>query len=322
METKTLYNLLRLNALRDAAINAEPWQLFDYRELSLENIFQQLEQHEIFLDRISFMALADEFDSPEELTDSLIADRSIEATTYDQIYLLLFELWRRLVPEKLCPSIFCDELDHQINLYDAGKSNSEQLESLLSNLTVILKDNTEAGNDPKEVFEQIKGRCANDVETFLYDFITDQIENKNVPYASELVEDFGPFVKDSKWFALLRARILSFTDNPQANQQIRQLMQRLAAQPDPEFNMEVLFLFVQGFEQSLFRTLVKQTLPLLQTEEEFQDLLSICSDYFHFSDNDQKEMALLKILKERSQVPLDNPIQLTHPHYTTFKKVV
>lgn len=323
METKTLYNLLRFSSLRDPGVSAEAWQVADYRQMSLEAIFQALNHHEISLDRMSFCALADEIESPEELTDYLIADRSLDTQTHDQIYLLLFELWRRFVPEKLCLSIFCDELDYLIDLYDRGElANSEPLEDALANLTVLLEDNTEEKSNPKEVFELIGNRCANDLEMFLYDFMTDQIENKDVPYAAELLEDFGPYVKDSKWFELLKARIFSFTDLPQANLLIRKLMRRLSDKPDLEFNMEVLSVFLQGCERDLFFAIVNQTLPLLQTEEEFQDLIAISADYFHFIDEDQQETILLQMLKERSHIPLEQPLQRKHPHLTKLSSLL
>jgi hypothetical protein len=323
MENKTLYNLLRFSSLRDPAVDAEAWQIADYRQMPLESIFQALKQHEISLDRVSFSALADEIESPEELTDYLIAERTLDAAMHDQIYLLLFELWRRFIPEKLCLSIFCDELDYQIDLYDRGElTNSEPIEDALSNLTVILEDNTEENSNPKEVFELIGNRCANDLEMFLYDFMTDQIENKDVPYAAELLEDFGPYVKDSKWFELLKARVLTFSDIPQANLLIRKLMRRLADKPDLEFNMEVLSVFLQGCERDLFFAIVNQTLPLLQTEEEFQDLLAISADYFHFIDEDQQETILLQMLKERARFPLEQPLQRKHPHLAKFTSLL
>ena len=323
MEPKTLYNLLRMNWLRDPTVTAEPWQVADYRHMPLETLFDQLGRLDIPLDRISFLALAEELDSPEDLTEHLIADKQVDTEAYDQIYLLLFELWRRFIPEKLCLSVFCDELDYQIELYDSGElTNFEMLEDVLSNLVIILNDNSEDDIDPKIIFQSISARCANDLETFFYDFITDQIENKNLPYATELLEDFGPYVSDSKWIELLKARVLTFTDIPKANYLIRQLMRRVADKPDPEFNMEVLSVFLQGCEKDLFLSLVNQTLPLIKTEEEFQDLLAISADYFHFLDEDQQEKALQKILKERSKIPLEQPLQHKHPHFTQLTSMV
>lgn len=308
MEHKTLYNLLRMNWLRDPSkVTVEPWQVADYRHMPLDELFQQLNQHDIPLDRHSFPVLAEEVDSPEDFTDRLIADMPVDAVAYDQIYLLIFELWRRLVPEKLCLSIFCDELDHLIDSYDRGElTDAEALQDVLANLEVMLEDNTEEVNDPQVVFDSISGRCANDLECFLYDFIADQLDNKDAAYASELLEDFSKYPKDVKWFDLLKARCIAFTDIPKANLLIQQLIRRYSGSPDVEFNMEMLSVLVKGGDRDLFFSLVKQTIPLLKTEEEFQDLLAISADYFHFLDEDQKENTLLNILEERSKVPLDS----------------
>src|SRR5438128_2674617 len=115
IERRALYNSLRLNWLQDPAISVEPWQVEDYRSFSIEKIFEQLKQKNIHLNKASFVALAENADTPEDLTDDLLADSDLDAAAQDYIYLHIFELWRTLIPEKTCLSIFCDELDHQIS---------------------------------------------------------------------------------------------------------------------------------------------------------------------------------------------------------------
>ena len=68
LERRALYNALRLNWLRDPNLAAEPWQVEDYRNMSLEAIFERLKLQDIELDRTSFLKAAEEFDTPEELT--------------------------------------------------------------------------------------------------------------------------------------------------------------------------------------------------------------------------------------------------------------
>lgn len=315
MESRTLYNLLRMNWLRDPTIKVEAWQVYDYRQMPLDEIFLRLNQHDVPVDRTSFHALAQELESPEELTEQLLADAGVDAATHDQIYMLLFELWRRLVPERLCLSVFCDELDHQIDLYDRGElTDAELLQDVLANFEMLLEDNTGEENDPREVFASIGERCANDLESFLYDFISDQIDSKNISYAGELLEDFGPYISDVKWFDLLKLRIISFTDIPSANIMARQLARLHASAGDPDFNLELIAALVNGGERDLFNSLLKQTVPMLHTEEELQDLISICADYFHFLDDEQQEMALQKMLQERATIPLTQPLQRDNVH--------
>lgn len=312
-DRRALYNLLRMNWLRDPSIAVEPWQVADYRAMPLEALFQQLRDASLPMDRVGFQSLADEFDSPEELADQLTMETANTAADQDKIYLIIFELWRRLIPEKLCLSIFCDELDHQIDLFDNDKiDNPEELQDVLANLAVILDENTDHGEDPKEVFESISSRCANDLESFLYDFIAEQIDESNESYAAELIDDFYPYISDAKWFEFLKIRLISSVNMAKANLLIRQLMYQIT-EPDPQFNLEVLSFLVQGGDRELFTALVKHTLPQLTVEEEFKELLVICADYFQRLDLDSKESAVRNILSKRSHTPLEQPINPNIP---------
>lgn len=305
IERRALYNLLRMNWLRNSSISVQPWQVADYRSMPIDTLFNQLAENDLPFDRVSFQALADEFDTPEELVDHLIADMDVDTATQDKIYLLIFELWRRFIPEKLCLSIFCDELDHQIDLFDRDQlTNIEELQDVLANWAIVLDENTDHGEDPREVFESLSARCANDLESFLYDFIAEQIDNQDDLYATELLDDFYEYVRDIKWFDFLKIRLIAASDMVKANTLIRKLMLDIE-KPDPEFNLEILAFLVQGGDHDLFVSLVKKTLSTITVEEEFQELLSLCADYLHRLDWEDKESAIQEILKQRIQVPLE-----------------
>jgi len=47
--------------------------------------------------------------------------------------------------------------------------------------------------------------------------------------------------------------------------------------------------------------MVRASVPLLNTEEDFQELLSICEDYYRCLDEDKKEQAVQKIMNGRSR---------------------
>lgn len=310
MDRRALYNLLRMNWQRDQSVSVQPWQVADYRSQTLETLFRHLEEYNLTMDRVSFQALSEDFDTPEDLVDNLTSDMDLDALTQDKIYLVIFELWRRLEPEKLCLSIFCDELDHQIDLYDRGLlSNVEELQDVLANLTVILDENTDHGEDPKEVFESISARCGNDLESFLYDYIAEVIDNDNPSYASELLDDFEPYMRGSKWFAFLKIRLIASSDMPKANLLIRKLLYEVE-DTDLELNFEILAFLVQGGDKELFHHIARGTLPLLTTEEEFRDFLSICADFYHRLDNDKKEAAIQEILKKRLMIPPEQLLSL------------
>ena len=50
----------------------------------------------------------------------------------------------------------------------------------------------------------------------------------------------------------------------------------------------------------MIQNVIKQTLPLIDREEEFQDLLAIAIDYFRRLDREQQEIALKTLLERRS----------------------
>lgn len=323
IERRALYNLMRLNWLHNPNMAVEPWQVDDYRSMPLDTIFERLSFHDLDFDRHSFADLTSEYDTPEDFTEAVLADFDADTVTQDQVYLLLFELWRRLLPEKPCLSVFCDELDHQIHHYDAGElADPENIQDAVANLQVVLDENTDEGADPLEVFESICSGCANDVESFLYDYISDQIESGNLLYASDLLDGFNDYVKDVKWFDFLRARYVAHKDQTTANEFIPQLVQDASEAPDLEFNLELLSFLVQGGGRSLFVDLVKKTLPLLETEEDFQDLLTICVDFFHRLDGEKEEIALQTLIRKRSHLHQEGLVGAKDPHLKELLAII
>lgn len=320
---RALYNSLRMNWVIDPSIEVDSWQVEDYRSLPLDGIFERLEEKEIYLDKTSFIAFAETVDTPEDLTDALTADMFLDAQAEDQVYLLVFELWRRLLPEKPCLSVFCDELDHEIHLYDRGQAdNNEAIQDVLANLQVILDENTDEGADPVDALDCINQGCANDVETFLYDFIAEQIDNDNDSYAAELLEGFGHYVHDQRWFDFLRARLLSTQEPEEADRLLRRLVDEAAAVPELEFNLELLAFLVSVGDQAVFEKLVKQTVKLLAYEEDFQDVLSISADFYHRLDREQMERRLQNLLEKRTHIAQDKAFDSKDPQLAEFLKIV
>lgn len=314
LERRALYNSLRLNWLMDPQVRVEPWQVEDYRLWSSEQLFQALKKYGLQVDRASFIPLADEWDSPEEFTDRLIEEKGLEVSVQDEIYLLMFELWRRLVPEKQSISVFCDELDHQIYIYDTGEAlSAESIEDMLANLKVILDENVDNGADPIEAFQTISTGCANDIESFIYDFISTQIDEHNISYASELIDFFNDYIEDERGFDLLRTRVMADSDPKAAEILVAQIIEDAKEDPDFEFNLEVLSFLAKEGNKPLFFNMVKQTLPIIKTEADFQDLLLVCGQYFHFLDDDEREQTLQKMLAQRDANRTDRQFHTTDP---------
>ncbi|MEI7489225.1 MAG: hypothetical protein WCJ72_17800 [Chryseobacterium sp.] len=298
-----------MNWILDPTADVKSWQVEDYRVIPLDALFEKLEDRGIRLDKNSFVAFADTLDTPEELADALFSEIPDDMCLYDRVYLVVFELWRRLLPEKSCLSIFCDDLDYQMYHYDRNpEENLEALEDALANLQVVLDENTDDGADPLDAFECINNSCANDIESFLHDFILEQIDCGNDSYASELIEAFGIYVQDVNWFEFLRARVISSTDPDEANQIVEQLIHSKDLESDLELYFEILSFLVSYGNKPTFDLLLKKSLEISQTEEDFQTLLSITADFYQRLDREDIETAVKSILNNRSKINSSQPM--------------
>jgi hypothetical protein len=216
----------------------------------------------------------------------------------DRIYLIVFEMWRRFIPESLCLSIFCDELDHRIYLYDNELSSSDEgVQDYLERLANILQENTDSGHEPVESFKVISSICANNLETFLFDFVSEQIDTDRFSYASELVDIFYDYISEVQWFDLLRARLLIDSDQEGACELIREILDE--EELDLEFLFEAVSVVITGNDAALVRRMIHLISTRIVTEEDFQDLLSVSSDYFQIADRDANVVEIEEIIRNR-----------------------
>lgn len=322
IERRALYNSIRMNWLWNPSLQSKSWQVEDYRSIPTETLFQRLKDLHVSLDKQSLLALIDSTESPEDLSDELVDDLGLENEGQDQVYLLIFELWRRLTPEKQSISLFCDELDHQIYLFDNGLStNGEDIQDAIANLEVILDENSDNGVDPVTAFETISTGCANDLEPFLYDYISEQIDNGNISYASELIEDFHEYASDSKWFEFLRAQVIATTDPKASNDIIRTLIKKISKNPDFEFAIEMFAFLSQSGEHDVFQSLLKSSIPLASTEEDFHEILTLSADYFARLDRDKEEQQIQGIIQSRQHFLPEAKFHPKDPQVTELLKI-
>lgn len=313
LQTKALYNLLRLNFEKDSSIACEKWQVEDLRTMPTDALFQRLREKGITLDNESLKSYAEKTDSPEELAELLAAD----SAQFDPIYLLLFELWRRCFPERRTLSIFCDELDHLISDYDAGRlASDEPIQDALANLAEILEENADANIQKHQIFDTADSYSAHDLREFIIDFISDVID-KNAAYAAELIEDFAPFSPESAWFDFLRARLTALTDSIAANAMIVSILKEKELAADLLF--EILEFQVGYGEKPIFLATVKKILGHLETEEDFKDLLTLSAEYFRRRDREDLEKAVQTLLSKRKTAGSISP---TDPDVKAFAKLL
>jgi hypothetical protein len=302
LHTKALYNLLRYNYLDDPSIFCEAWQVEDLRALGMEELFLRLSNFGVSLDKRHFILYAEDCDNPEDLAECLIVDKN-SAVKQDQIYLLIFELWRRLLPEKLSLSVFCDELDRRIYLYDKGTlESSELLEDAVANLLDILDENIDEGSAPKEVFLSVSGYCAHDLESFLYDYIADQIDEGNEAYAGDLIEDFYQFLTNWRWFDFLRVRLVAKTDILLANDIIKKIILDENESPDVDLSLEILKFMVQEGDPDLFVQLARLTISNLKIEADLLELLETIAEFYRRLDEEEKDALIQKIIDKRANI--------------------
>jgi hypothetical protein len=308
-----------MNWLSDQSLEVEPWQVEDYRQLDLSVIEQRLKRLGIPLDRDSFALVAEMSDSPEELADQIVDELDeelpLDVKESDQAYLLIFELWRRLSQDKLCLSIFCDELDYQIFLYDHDLlTNAEPLQEIVQELVTVLHSNSDKGLDPLETFHSVTRCCAHDIETFLIDFISQQIDEENTTYAEELLDSLTPYLSQGSWLKFIKAKLLlAHGDYKTGYAALQNLLEDPREEEDLEFHLEILTLLSEESPTPLFEAAALKTLSLLNVEEDFLEVLDILNDYYQIHDQAGKGRQIQSLIKRRRILPLERRLPQDDP---------
>ncbi len=300
---KALYNLIRIGWLEEPTIAALPWQVEDLRTIDLDTLFLRLQALGINLTRDSFLAYANQSKTPEDLAD-LLWNREQDVEGRDKAYLLLFELWRRLLPDNFTLSVFCDKLDWCIYYYDKDQLEEEEMEEVISKLEDLLDDNVDQGGDPQEIFQAVESCCAHDLERFLYDYIVEDIEKKEEISGSELLDGFYIYVSNTSWFDFLRARLLIATSEHEGSLMLQRLIEQLEEDPDLELFFEIADYLVTRGDPSLFLKCVKIMTPLIKNEEQFQELIRLVGEYFCCLDKEEHHKTAQDfLLKRKNKAP-------------------
>jgi len=318
IQDKALYNLLRINWQEDPSLKVKSWQVEDYRRLSTEELFSRLSQLGIMLSPESLIMYAETLESPEDLADCLWVDEE-DKEGYDQAYLILFELWRRFLPDKQTLSIFCDELDHRIDLYDQQTVDDDLIQRSLKELEDILDQSIDRGEDPQQVFATIATYCAHDLESFLYDYISHHIEAGNNFYASELLDGFYSYVHNVKWFDFLKVKLLMASNEEEADFLLRGLLEQLEEEPDLELLIEIATFLIHQNDERLFIQVVGQASALMKTEEDFHDLLTVVIEYFRLMDKDGEYARFKAFLENRLQIKPSSLLSPADKEVAAFK---
>lgn len=291
---RAFYNLLQINYLEDPSLDVARWQIEDYRNFETARLFGSLEELGISLDERSFCDHANECATPEELFEVLTDAPD------DRPYLLIFELWRRLIKDEQPLSIFCDELDYLCLLYDLDKlENSDLLFEKFEELESIVDDSFDEGLSEEEIWDSLKPYLAHDLETFLFDYCLDLLDEGLFTEVSELIGGFHSYVHDKRRFDFLLLPLLFETDESEAEIMAERLIEELTEEPDLELLFELLRLSASATESDLFLEVFNVAKTQASNEADLRELAEIVCDYLNFNDYEKDEQQLRKILGER-----------------------
>ena len=315
---RSLYNSLQISAREEDALDVEPWQILDYRQVADSYLYQRLAALQISVTEQHFLLYAANSDGPEELLDCLWWQEEEGSSEQEEAYLLIFELWRRLLPTRRSVSIFFDDIDFAIAQFDEEEASSEELVELLFELEEILRQGREQGMDPQQVFSMLAEYAAQDVEQFLYDYILHVLEEEDGLLASTLIEMFEEYIPEKKWFDLLQVYLLVAFDSDKALSALCQILEEEKERSSADIPfLEEVFIFILCAEEVPLLTqgigLLVECLYTEQDRKEFleailEDCSSLGLDSLQESLQDlvQGECILTKRLTEADHRALEN----------------
>ena len=318
---RALYNLLQMNLKQNPDLEVEPWQVEDYRKLSEEELFRRLEAHQIFLDKDNFLLYVEECDCPEDLTDCLYLEENY--AKHEQVFLCVFELWRQLAVHKQSLSLFVDQFDHLIEEYEAGKQESEEaLQAAIETFQGILDDNADEGGGPREGYYFFSSYSCHDLEIFIYEYVSHQIDVENDLYASQLLDGFNPYLDNKRWFDLLRIRLLSATDVVEGNVMVQRLLESLKENPELYLLFETLHFLIYVGEIDQFIATFPQAMEQLETEEDLRELLMLTIEYLDSINKDKEVKELSELIDKQKEKNLQDPLDPKDYSLQILKDVV
>ena len=206
--------------------------------------------------------------------------------------------------------MLCDQIDQLIYSYDTGETEAEEhLQNALVILEDVLDDSSDTQGSSQEIFKILSSFCAHDLERFIFDFISDQIEEGNLAYASELIDAFEEYVEEKRRFEFLRARVIMHADVQEGNLVLERILDVLTEEPDLELLLTIAESLVRRGDIRLFMLSIRLSVALIKSEEQFQEILRLVAEYFRCLDREEEERSVLQFLQARSAIALHLPIQ-------------
>lgn len=316
---KAYFNWLRLTKKNNSLTEKDQWKIENYRGLPTKTLFKRLTDLGFSLSLKKITSLVDSFKTPEELSDHLCKNADIKF----QVYLLIFEIWRRTFPNKICLSIQTDELDHLMSLYQKDPDSiGQMLQNSLESFKRFMEEYVDEGISPIIAFNILNRYLAHDLEEFLYDFISDQIKFHHYTEAEELLNIFGNCGLEKLWIDFFKAQLLIINNVAEGNKALSSLLDQLSNKLDIDLLLEIASFLVHRGNPYLFQRTCLLILTHLKKEEEFQDLLAIIADYCFSLDKEKEEKEIQKIFQDRihRNLEIDVSSDYHHPHFLFVEK--
>jgi hypothetical protein len=306
---KALYNLFFLQGLEGYA---------HYSALSDRELFLILQKFDFHFDKETFGYFGADLESPEELFELLTVDKE----KHEEIYLAIFELWKRVFPEKKSISLFCDELDHLIHEYDMNHLvYDELLQEKIFLLQNILDANVDSGEKPKRIFAAISDYLAHDLESFIYDYIYEQIELEKDTLASEVLDGFYPYIHEKLWFDYLRLRLFFHAPSDELAIFLSHFVESLISKPDLPLLYEFLQFLLDKNCIQLFQRVFQFVASRIEKNRDLEQMILIAVRFYKLSENFQYSNYLEEGLKEVKAFPQDKKFSDTNPWYLKVLQV-
>lgn len=280
IESRALYYTLRKSWEKNPDFEVEKWQVTDYQELDEPTLYEEVAVFAPALDSEQFLRYASMFDSPEDMALFFAEDHEDEPKKVDRFYCALFELWKRNVHDRVCVSIFCDKLDRLIDDYHIElEIDTALIDVCIDELLMLLKDYSDGLESKEEVFQALAQGCANDLEGFLIEYFSEQLDEGRREYVREWIDALVDFIDDKNFFTLLYSRSFITSDPIHARSILEQLVNRLSPVDDTDLYSEALDVAIEGGYTALVEDIAIEILSSTNSEEDISDLIESLQEF-------------------------------------------
>lgn len=304
LETKALYNALVMIPHHTKPLSPiKSWERKERRTSSLEDLFQEVKELGVELDSKQFYQWSSDCETPEELVE-LLAE-SDDLKKLDHLYLVLFELWRRLSPEKRSLSIVADDIDHLIFAFDQEQEVEDvEVESLITEWCLLIDSLKDSGFTRQEAFQTIEPFFAHNVQEFIVDFLLEVVQREDPSFAIHMLDKVRSYcLRDSLWIKFIELQLALREENVvEVRKKLGELVSSVLINKssDVELTLALAEIACELKKGELLVRLIETVLPHL---EEKEDLL-YCFDLLNRLISKQGEAFVAPLLKKSSSLEL------------------